>query len=153
MAERDIGKPLGDLQFQSGADIVEEEGDTLEKLQITTGNLLILTKKKVEVENPKVSCVVFTTVLPTFCTQVVSCSMDNSFAVQVDICFMVDCTGSMSNYIESVKDSVKVLRDQFDAEFSGPDRDMRFAFVRYTDYDQPASTRTTWIDFTTLVIL
>ena len=62
MVEREIGKTLEDLQFQSGASLVEEESDTLEKLGTTTGNLFILTKKKVEVKNPKVifiaACVV-----------------------------------------------------------------------------------------------
>ena len=65
---------------------------------------------------------------------------------QVDLCFMVDCTGSMSNWIEAVKNNVKQLRDRLETEYKGCD--IRFAFVRYTDYDQPASTRNTWIDFT-----
>lgn len=69
--------------------------------------------------------------------------------LQVDLCFLVDCTGSMSSYIEAVKNNVKQLRDDLVAQYKGCD--IRFAFVRYTDYDQPESTRTTFIDFTTLV--
>lgn len=62
---------------------------------------------------------------------------------------MVDCTGSMRHHIEAVKNSVQELRDQLVKEYKGCD--LRFSFVRYTDYDQPASTRTTWLDFTKYV--
>lgn len=65
------------------------------------------------------------------------------------MCFMVDCTGSMSSHIEAVKNSIQELRDQLVKEYKGCD--LRFSFVRYTDYDQPASTRTTWLDFTKYV--
>ena len=61
---------------------------------------------------------------------------------------MTDCTGSMSSWIESVKTNVKNVRDGLEQHYKGCD--IRFSFVRYTDYDQPASTRTTWIDFTQL---
>lgn len=56
----------------------------------------------------------------------------------------------MGSYIESVKNNVKGMCDEIKAKFTNCD--LRFSFVRYTDYDQPASTRTTWIDFTTSVI-
>ena len=69
-----------------------------------------------------------------------------SVVTQVDLCFMVDCTGSMTRWIEAVKNNVKQLRDRLEADYKGCD--IRFAFVRYTDYDQPASTRNTWVDFT-----
>lgn len=69
--------------------------------------------------------------------------------MQVDLCFLVDCTGSMGSYIEAVKNNVKQLRDDLVKQYKGCD--IRFAFVRYTDYDQPESSRTTFIDFTTLV--
>ena len=46
----------------------------------------------------------------------------------------------------AVKNNVQNLRDHLATEYKGCD--LRFAFVRYTDYDQPESTRTTWIDFT-----
>ena len=60
---------------------------------------------------------------------------------------MVDCTGSMAKHIEAVKNSVQQLRDQLVLDYKGCD--LRFSFVRYTDYDQPESTRTTWLNFTT----
>lgn len=62
----------------------------------------------------------------------------------------MDCTGSMGSYIEAVKNNVKQLRDDLVVQYKGCD--IRFAFVRYTDYDQPESSRTTFINFTTLVI-
>ena len=52
----------------------------------------------------------------------------------------------MSSYIEAVKNNVQSLRDHLANEYKGCD--LRFSFVRYTDYDQPESTRTTWVDFT-----
>ncbi|XP_019852957.1 PREDICTED: alpha-protein kinase vwkA-like [Amphimedon queenslandica] len=70
----------------------------------------------------------------------------NITAPQIDICFMMDCTGSMRSWIESVKANVKNVRDGLEQHYKGCD--IRFSFVRYTDYDQPSSTRTTWVDFT-----
>lgn len=61
---------------------------------------------------------------------------------------MMDCTKSMRKWIESVKANVKNVRDGLEQHYKGCD--IRFSFVRYTDYIQPASTRTTWIDFTQL---
>ena len=61
----------------------------------------------------------------------------------------MDCTGSMGSWIESVKDNIKTVRDQLDEKYKGCD--LQFAFVRYTDYDQPEETRTTKIDFTKYV--
>ena len=55
----------------------------------------------------------------------------------------------MSSYIEAVKNNVQSVSDHLVEEYKGCD--LRFAFVRYTDYDQPESTRTTWIDFTRFV--
>ena len=53
----------------------------------------------------------------------------------------------MGYHIEAVKNNVKSLRDHLSTEYKGCD--LRFAFVRYTDYDvQPESARTTWLDFT-----
>ena len=48
-----------------------------------------------------------------------------------------------------MKDNITTVRDQIEKEYKGCD--LRFAFVRYTDYDVSADTRTTWIDFTTYV--
>ena len=56
----------------------------------------------------------------------------------------------MSSHIDAVKNCVKKVRDDLVQQFQGCD--IRFAFVRYTDYDQPASSRTNSIDFTKLVV-
>ena len=52
----------------------------------------------------------------------------------------------MGSWIQTVKDNIIQLRDKLEVEYQGCD--LQFAFVRYTDYDQPASSRTTWINFT-----
>ena len=62
---------------------------------------------------------------------------------------MVDCTESMNPWIQAFKGNILQLRDKLEVEYQGCD--LQFAFVRYTDYDQPASTRTTWINFTKYV--
>ena len=68
--------------------------------------------------------------------------------LQADVCFLLDCTGSMSSWIDVVKKSVKSLESSIREEFS--DGDLRFAFVGYTDYDVDEKDRITWIDFTRL---
>lgn len=67
-------------------------------------------------------------------------------ALQIDMCFLVDCTGSMSDSIQSVKDNIDKIVRELEETFT--ECDLQFGFVRYMDYDQPESTRTTWIDFT-----
>ena len=57
----------------------------------------------------------------------------------------------MGSHIDAVKNCVKKVRDDLVQQFQGCD--IRFAFVRYTDYDQPQSSRTTHIDFTKLVFM
>ena len=52
----------------------------------------------------------------------------------------------MGSHIDVVKNCVKKVRDDLVQQFQGCD--IRFAFVRYTDYDQPEYSRTTHIDFT-----
>jgi hypothetical protein len=52
----------------------------------------------------------------------------------------------MSGHITAVKSNVQNLRDHLANEYKGCD--LRFSFVRYTDYDVFESTRTTWVDFT-----
>ena len=53
----------------------------------------------------------------------------------------------MGSYIEAVKNNVKQLRDDLERQYRGCN--IRFAFVRYTDYDV-GSGRTTFINFTKL---
>lgn len=68
------------------------------------------------------------------------------FNSQVDVCFLVDCTGSMGGHITSVKSNIQQLREKLIAEYSKCD--LVFAFVRYTDYDVPQRTRTSYLNFT-----
>ena len=58
----------------------------------------------------------------------------------------MDCTGSMGQHIEAVKNNVQQLRDRLVKEYKKCD--LVFSFVRYTDYDQPANSRTTYLPFT-----
>ena len=64
----------------------------------------------------------------------------------MDVCFLVDCTGSMGSSIEAVKNNIQQLRERLVAEYTKCN--LFFAFVRYTDYDQPSGTRTTYLNFT-----
>ena len=57
----------------------------------------------------------------------------------------------MGSHIDAVKNCVKKVRDDLVQQFQGCD--IRFAFVRYTDYDQPEYSRTTHIDFTKYVCM
>ena len=68
------------------------------------------------------------------------------FIIQVDVCFLVDCTGSMNSYIEAVKKSITDLRSTLVQEYK--ECNLLFSFVRYTDYDQPAHSRTSVLNFT-----
>ena len=52
----------------------------------------------------------------------------------------------MGEWIDRVKKNVKTWSDRLHANYKH--LNLKIAFVRYTDYDQPAATRTTWIDFT-----
>ncbi|KAL6055637.1 VWFA domain-containing protein [Balamuthia mandrillaris] len=65
---------------------------------------------------------------------------------RVEICFLVDCTGSMGSWIDAVKDSIQQMA--FDLQSEHPQNSFFWSFVRYTDYDQPASTRTSYLPFT-----
>lgn len=65
---------------------------------------------------------------------------------QVDVCFLLDCTGSMGPWMKAVKDNILKWRCRLHEKYT--DAHLRFAFVRYTDFDQPEETRTTFMDFT-----
>lgn len=65
---------------------------------------------------------------------------------KVDLCFLVDCTGSMQRWIDSVKKGNSELSRQMYANYENCD--LRIAFVRYTDFDVSKSNRITYIDFT-----
>ena len=53
----------------------------------------------------------------------------------------------MIPWISAVKNSIKSLESKMRGKYT--QCKMRFAFVRYTDYDQPVESRISWLDFTT----
>ena len=55
----------------------------------------------------------------------------------------MDCTGSMAGHIEAVKNSVTKLRDNLVKQHKGCD--IRFAFVRYTDFDMESDRTTDYV--------
>jgi len=58
---------------------------------------------------------------------------------------MVDCTGSMQSWVDSVKSGIQNLADRLNATYKSCD--LRVAFVGYTDFDQPKQTRIKRLDF------
>ena len=75
--------------------------------------------------------------------------MEHMFVCQVDLCFLIDCTGSMSPSISHVKETINTWTAEVAARY--PEGDFRCAFVGYTDYDQPEDVRTKLLDFTECV--
>ena len=59
---------------------------------------------------------------------------------------MMDCTSSMSSWIVSVKSNITKICDRLVTQYKGCD--LQLSFVRYTDYDLPEDTRTTYLNFT-----
>ena len=57
-------------------------------------------------------------------------------AEKVDICFLIDCTGSMSTYIREVKSVIHKVVNQLSTKFQ--DFALRFAFVGYRDHGDGA---------------
>ncbi|KAI9012392.1 hypothetical protein DFJ74DRAFT_683737 [Hyaloraphidium curvatum] len=51
----------------------------------------------------------------------------------VDICFVIDCTGSMQHWIDRVKETVTEILDRIRALY--PDTQLRTAFVGYRDFE------------------
>lgn len=52
---------------------------------------------------------------------------------KVEMCFMVDCTGSMQPHIDVVKDQIRNIVK--DATAVHPNCKFKLSFVRYTDFD------------------
>ena len=73
-------------------------------------------------------------------------TFSNDAFCQVDVCFLLDCTGSMRPWMKAVKDNILKWSCRLHEKYT--DAQLRFAFVRYTDFDQPEATRTTLMDFT-----
>ena len=67
--------------------------------------------------------------------------------LQVGVCFLVDCTGSMGQWIKEIKKKIKSWSELLHANYTH--LELHLAFVRYTDYDQPLTSRTTTLEFTT----
>jgi hypothetical protein len=64
----------------------------------------------------------------------------------LDLMFIVDCTGSMSSWIEAVKTELKSIIG-FIKE-NNPYSSVRISFVGYRDFDQPESSRYEILSFT-----
>ena len=54
-------------------------------------------------------------------------------AQTVDVCFLVDCTGSMDQYIDEVKTIIKRGLEKLTKIFK--DIQLRFSFIGYRDYE------------------
>ena len=59
-------------------------------------------------------------------------------AESVDICFLVDCTGSMGPYIEQVKTIINKTNQKLRVLFK--DLKLRSSFIGYRDYDSKGNT-------------
>ena len=64
--------------------------------------------------------------------------------VQVKMCFLIDCTGSMEPWIQAAKDQVKQMIQTTQTE--QPDAEFQTAFVGYRDYGE--EERFIVVDFT-----
>lgn len=124
-----LGKPVD--SWKHGQERV------LGEFGIKSETTLVVTKlgEVIDVTNPKVSSYNF-----LLYRLFIMCNS------QVDVCFLVNCTGSMQPSIETVKDNIQDLHEKMVAEYKKCD--VLFAFVRYTDFDQPTATRTTYLNFT-----
>ncbi len=70
-------------------------------------------------------------------------------AQAVDLCFLVDCTGSMSSYIQGVKEKIQSIIEK--SKKMLPDLNFSVAFVGYRDHCDGAD-RTVVLDFTTSIL-
>ena len=70
-------------------------------------------------------------------------------AQAVDLCFLVDCTGSMSSYIQGVKEKIQGIIEK--SKRMLPDLNFSVAFVGYRDHCDGAN-RTVVLNFTTSIL-
>ena len=70
-------------------------------------------------------------------------------AQAVDLCFLVDCTGSMSSYIQEVKEKIQSIIER--SKKMLPDLNFSVAFVGYRDHCDGAD-RVVVLDFTTSIL-
>jgi hypothetical protein len=66
-------------------------------------------------------------------------------AENVDLCFLVDCTSSMSSYIEQVQSKINKLVNELGKSFENSS--LRFAFVGYRDYTEDDNDQIVTINF------
>lgn len=64
----------------------------------------------------------------------------------VDICFLMDCTGTMTPFISAAKAQITKILDAATFKFEG-NTEMRVAFVGYRDHDYPQAQRIQVMDF------
>eukprot|EP00117_Sycon_ciliatum_P020161 scpid34954/ scgid18041/ Alpha-protein kinase vwkA; von Willebrand factor A alpha-kinase len=67
-------------------------------------------------------------------------------AQSVDVCFMVDSTGSMQSWIDGVKKNIHALYDRIQKVYKKSCH-MRAAFIAYTDFDVAESERVKVFEF------
>ena len=70
-------------------------------------------------------------------------------AQAVDLCFLVDCTGSMASYIQGVKEKIQTIVEK--SKRMLPDLNFSVAFVGYRDHCDGAN-RTVVSNFTTSIL-
>ena len=70
-------------------------------------------------------------------------------AQAVDLCFLVDCTGSMASYIQGVKEKIKTIVER--SKRMLPDLNFSVAFVGYRDHCDGAA-RIVVLDLTTSIL-
>lgn len=66
-------------------------------------------------------------------------------AESVDLCFLVDCTSSMSSYIKQVKNKINELVSELEKIFKN--FSVRLAFVGYRDFTENVNDQIVTIDF------
>ena len=70
-------------------------------------------------------------------------------AQAVDLCFLVDCTGSMASYIQGVKEKIQTIVEK--SKRTLPDLNFSVAFVGYRDHCD-GEDRTVVLNFTTSIL-
>lgn len=54
--------------------------------------------------------------------------------VRVKLCFLLDCTGSMGQWIQAAKDQIETILETTQREYANADLKFQVAFVGYRDY-------------------
>ena len=117
-------------------EVKEGNESILKDYSIKPGSTLVTMKKGLElnVPNAKVGQLSY-----------VRSKAFSNVVFQADVCFLVDCTGSMGPHITAVKNNIQKLGDALQEEYKNCD--LVFSFVRYTDFDLEEN-RTSYLPFT-----